>query len=174
MGFQTGPQMSDIDEIVENEWYIVRNSGEIPEIAYNSSVYYLTRSPSGPQLVLSKEWLEKLRDAAVVRYLEIILRDLDHTNVGASIYRGIARSICNYNRFCAFCTRLQLDPEAVGESAAKALALFLQQEHSQLKDSESSSTLNCNFRDLKDYAEALGVEFHSCYFSLQKTCHGPD
>jgi hypothetical protein len=162
--------MNDVEELVENEWYIVRNSGEIPEIAYNSSIYYLTRAASGPSLQLSVKQLKMLKDAATERYLEIVLRDLDHSNAGTSIYRGVARSICNYERFCSFCARQQIRPEIVQVPAAKALALFLRVELSLFEKLGSSSALNCSFRQLQQYANVLGVEFGSTYDLLGHVC----
>lgn len=47
--------MIDLIEVLENEWHIVRYSGETPEIAYNSSIYYLTRAQDGPQINLDEE-----------------------------------------------------------------------------------------------------------------------
>ena len=92
---------------IENEWYIVRYSGETPEIAYNSAIYYLSRAQDGPRICLDEEQIELLKKAAVDRYAEIVLRDLQHDNCTKSIYRGIGRSIINYRRFCMFCERQQ-------------------------------------------------------------------
>jgi hypothetical protein len=167
-----GEVMTDVEELVENEWYIVRHSGEIPEIAYNSSIYYLTRSAAGPALQLSVKQSKMLKDAATDRYLEIVLRDLDHSNAGTSMYRGVARSMCNYERFCSFCARQQISPEIVRTPAAKALALFLRVELSLFEKRDSSSTLNCSVSQLQQYADVLGVEFGSTYALLEQVCQG--
>lgn len=76
------------DELLENEWYIVRNSGEIPEIAFNSALYFLTKAQDGPQMDLTAKQLAWLKDGAVERFREIILRDLQHTNIEKTLYRG--------------------------------------------------------------------------------------
>jgi hypothetical protein len=36
--------------IVEDELFLIRDSGELPEIAYHSSLYYLTEDQDGPRL----------------------------------------------------------------------------------------------------------------------------
>jgi hypothetical protein len=92
-------------EVLEEEWLIVRHSGEIPEIALHSALYYLTDDPDGPRLQLSGEERESLQEAAATRYHEIIMRDLCFENRELSIYRGVRRAICNWHRFVAFCKR---------------------------------------------------------------------
>jgi len=61
-------------EVLEEEWLIVRHSGEIPEIALHSALYYLTDDPDGPRLQLSGEERESLQEAAATRYHEIMHR----------------------------------------------------------------------------------------------------
>ena len=92
-------------EILEEEWLIVRHSGEIPEIALHSALYFLTEDPLGPCLQLSAEEIESLQDAAICRYQEIIMRDLCYENRNLSIYRGVRRAIVNWHRFVTFCER---------------------------------------------------------------------
>ena len=92
-------------ELLENEWFVVRHSGEIPEIALHSAFHYLTEDPNGPRLQLSVEELHSLQEAAAARYQEIILRDLCYENHKLTSYRGIQRAIFNWHRFVAFCER---------------------------------------------------------------------
>jgi len=56
------------DELLAEEWLIVRHSGGIPEITLHSSLYYLSKESDGPQLSLSEEELSRLKDAAAQRY----------------------------------------------------------------------------------------------------------
>lgn len=93
------------NELLEEEWFIVRHSGEIPEIALHSALYYLTEDLNGPQLQLSVSEIQHLQEAAVTRYQEIILRDLCYENRELTIYRGVQRAIYNWHRFIAFCER---------------------------------------------------------------------
>jgi wobble nucleotide-excising tRNase len=92
-------------ELLEDEWLLVRHSGEIPEIALHSAFYYLTADPNGPRLQLSVEETRYLRDAAVTRYQEIIRRDLCYENRELTVYRGVRRAIFNWHRFVVFCER---------------------------------------------------------------------
>lgn len=161
---------SSVEELVENEWYIVRYSGETPEIAYNSAIYFLTRAKGGPHLTLSETQINLLKKAAVDRYQEIILRDLLHANCVKPIYRGIERSVVNYRRFCAFCTRQQLDSTAIRCDAAKALSEFLRAELAQIQSTGRTSIINCSFEDLKDYAIELGVEEEDTLERLKIFC----
>lgn len=92
-------------ELLEDEWLLVRHSGEIPEIALHSAFHYLTADPNGPRLQLSVEETHYLRDAAATRYQEIILRDLCYENRELTVYRGIRRAIFNWHRFVVFCER---------------------------------------------------------------------
>jgi hypothetical protein len=92
-------------ELLDDEWLIVRHSGEIPEIALHSAFYYLTEDPEGPRLQLSGEEIRYLQEAAAARYQEIILRDLCYENRELTIYRGVRRAIFNWHRFVAFCKR---------------------------------------------------------------------
>lgn len=161
---------SEIDELLENEWYIVRHSGETPEIAYHSALYFLTRSKQGPGLTLTTEQIGDLQNAAMDRYREIVLRDLDHTNVDTSIYRGVARSICNYRRFCTFCKRQHLDPSEVHHLAADALKRFLSLECKRYRPGTVSQSLNCTFEELRGFAKQLEVEFCTEFFALRSVC----
>jgi len=64
------------DHLLEDEWYHVRYSGEIPEVALHSSLFYLTDDPDGPKLELETEHIHFLHEAVVARYYEIIVRDI--------------------------------------------------------------------------------------------------
>ncbi len=160
-------------ELLENEWYIVRYSGETPEIAYNSAIYFLTRAKDGPHIALAGDQVELLKKAAVDRYVEIILRDLNHSNCKKPIYRGIARSITNYHRFCAFCVRQQLSGTQVRGQTARALQAFLDTEIDQVRSTGRPSIINCNSEELKSYADELGVELLPCEDGFLKLCSPP-
>lgn len=161
---------NDPIEAIENEWYIVRYSGETPEIAYNSAIYQLTRAQDGPHLVLEEEQVECLKKAAVVRYTEIVLRDLQHANSNKAIYRGIARSIINYRRFCLFCSRQHLQAGGVRSLAAEALLLFLETEIDLLQSGNRPSIINCSYQELQNFALELGVELGDRHKTLAKNC----
>ncbi|MGB3224478.1 MAG: hypothetical protein WBB23_16880 [Desulforhopalus sp.] len=157
-------------EAIENEWHIVRYSGETPEIAYNSAIYYLTRAKDGPHIHLSEQHILWLKEAAVERYTEIILRDLQHSNSTKSIYRGVGRSIVNYQRYCVFCSRQQLQTEKVRDSAAEALLIFLETESAQLHSGKKTSIINCTYKELVSYGGLLGLDLGRKYEILKGYC----
>ena len=163
--------MSDsVAEMIEDEWYIVRHSGETPEIALHSALYYLMRSKDGPRISLTEEQLAFLQQAAVDRYYEIIVRDMQHANYGTAIYRGIDRSIINYQRFCTFCERQKIDRSVVQQRAAAVLKKFLEIEVAEAGNRDSGSIINCPYKVLKCFAVDLGVEFHEGYAALVGLC----
>jgi hypothetical protein len=162
--------VSEEIEVIENEWHIVRYSGETPEIAYNSAVYYLTRAHDGPHIDLSDQQIGWLKDAAVERYTEIVLRDLQHSNSTKSIYRGIGRSIINYRRFCVFCSRQHLQVDNVRNLAAEALLIFLETESAQLQSGKKPSIINCTYTELLSYAVLLGLDLEEKYRVLEGHC----
>ncbi|MFW2366057.1 MAG: hypothetical protein ACN4GW_06550 [Desulforhopalus sp.] len=161
---------SNFDQLFENEWYIVRHSGETPEIAYNSAIYYLTRAKDGPRVELTDKQYNTLKEAAVIRYGEIVLRDLHHSNHKKKIYRGVERSRVNFSRFCAFCDRQQLDSAVLRRQAAETLQLFLETELQLLQGDRPVSIINCSFNDLQNYAIDLGIVLDEKYQYLEKYC----
>lgn len=168
--YLTRKMSSSVSEAIENEWYIVRYSGETPEIAYNSAIYYLTRAKDGPQISLSHEQVSTLKKAAADRYLEIVLRDLLHENYDKPIYRGLARSITNYNRFCKFCERQGVDGTLVRSEAANALIVFLETELEQVRGNSRSSIINCTKEELQRFAEDLGVNQGTRFDGIMALC----
>ena len=148
----------DLDEHLENEWYLVRYSGEIPEIALHASIYYLTRAAEGPRLTLTTDQFDTLRDAACERFKEIVLRDLDHNNVGAPTYRGITRSMVNYQRFCTFCRRQGLDATMLQLEVAEALERFIRVEKGIVESGKRQTVINCNLDDLVQFYACLGAD----------------
>jgi hypothetical protein len=160
----------ELFEAIENEWHIVRHSGETPEIAYNSAIYYLTRAKGGPHIHLSDQHIIWLKEAAVERYTEIVLRDLQHFNSNKSIYRGIGRSIVNYHRFCVFCSRQQLQVEKVRDLAAEALLVFLETESARLHNTTKPSIINCTYEELVSYAALLELDLGGKYEALKGHC----
>ena len=75
----------------EAEW--IEESGEIPEVAFHEAVTYLAEQEDGPKLTLAPSDIKLLEDAVIYRYKNIILRDLDYTNRGSTVFRGMKRAI---------------------------------------------------------------------------------
>ena len=149
---------SERQELLDNEWHAVRDSGEIPEVAYHSSLYYLTTDENGPLLQLSDEEIDRLLDAARCRYRDIILRDMLPENKGKSIYRGLKRSTENWRRFTVFHQRYKVDLLCLQQEAATALQSFLTSEIAN--GVFPSASMNCTLQELLAFAHELGLLHH--------------
>ena len=150
--------MTETDSWLAEELLIVRHSGEIPEIAFHSSLYYLCEDPEGPQLTLGQQELDLLRRQVVARYREILLRDLSPENRDARIFRGLKRCIFNWERLGKFCARQTMEIEAtLRQEIAEALRRFLQQETDEVRAGLRQSCLNCTREELDGFAREIGV-----------------
>jgi len=163
--------MNDAAEYLENEWYVVRHSGEMPEVALHASLHYLTEAKDGPGLSLADHHLRELQAAALERYREIILRDLVLENRDTAIYRGVKRSIINYQRCQRFCRRqgLAMQP-GFSEEIAAALRVFLAAEVVEVTGGARDSSINCSYRELELFAAAIGVPAASLPPGLEEIC----
>lgn len=150
--------LSDIAEYIDNEWYVVRHSGELPEVALHAALHFLTESHEGPRLSLGEHQLRTLQKAAMERYREIILRDLRPENRDLPLYRGITRSIINYHRYQRFCRRQGLEvPTAFTREVAAALGCFLAVEVADVRQEKRQSVINCSYHELYGFAMDLGL-----------------
>jgi len=150
--------MTETESLLAEELLIVRHSGEIPEIAFHGSLYYLCEDPNGPRLTLSQEELASLRQQVVARYREIMLRDLDPENRDARIYRGLKRCIFNWERLGKFCVRQEITVEDVRQEIAEALRGFLRQEADEVRAGLRQSCLNCTREELGAFAREIGMD----------------
>ncbi len=148
----------DRSSIVEDELFLLRDSGELPEIAYHSSLYYLTEDQDGPGLFLNESERRLLQEAALERCQQIVLRDLVPDNRDLGIYRGPQRSIYNWQRYCTFCQRIdQRQDDAFKERVAQALVRFVRQEAADVEEGYRESSVNCTTEDLLAFAEEVGL-----------------
>lgn len=145
------------NELLADEWLIVRHSGEIPEITFHSSLYYLTVESDGPGLSLTDEELARLKDAAFQRYQEIILRDICLENFHKTIYRGVRRTLYNWERCKAFTLRQSIDCGTFQEKAAQTLLDFLEQGVSAAGKTIDKNFINCSAVQLIALGEELGL-----------------
>ncbi|MCI5224001.1 MAG: hypothetical protein D3924_15355 [Candidatus Electrothrix sp. AR4] len=144
--------------ILEDELFLLRDSGELPEVAYHSTLHYLTADQDGPKFVLTESEQKLLQKAAMVRCKQIVLRDLEPENRNLSIYRGPRRSIYNWQRYCNFCQRVGRRPDdAFKKSVAQALTRFIRQEMSDVQEGYRRSSVNCATEELLAFAEQVGV-----------------
>jgi hypothetical protein len=143
--------------LLADEFLLVRHSGEIPEVALESAIYYLTEDPEGPYVTLDPDDRALLQKAAVDRYREIILRDLDPANRDMGMYRGVARCIVNWQRFLKFCQKVGHETRAIREDIAQALLDFLGREIKDVQSGSRNSCVNCDLADFKKLLDSLDL-----------------
>ncbi|NIA04628.1 MAG: hypothetical protein GWP11_01505 [Proteobacteria bacterium] len=147
----------DREVILADEVLIVRNSGEIPEIALYGSLYYLTEDEDGPRFCLRDDELQSLYDAALARAREIVLRDLDPANRDLRLYRGVARTIVNWWRLQNLCRRIKRDCPGFREVVTCALLDFFYQEINEVTAGARPSSVNCSAADLHAFIGDLHI-----------------
>jgi hypothetical protein len=104
--------MSVRDEVLREAEVIKYEGGEIPEVFFWNSYFYLTEPPpKGLGLILNEEELLVLKRAVIERYLEIIKRDLTPENIEKPFYRGIKRAIVNLGRLKKFAEKEGLEAD---------------------------------------------------------------
>ena len=162
--------MNDRAAILEEEIYILRDSGEIPEIAYHSTLYYLTGDPQGPQMALTDEELAQLQDAALHRYREIVLRDLKPENRDLGLYRGVRRTLYNWQRMQDFCGRIGRNCASFQKPVGRALITFLKQELADVRAGERNSSVNCSVERIEELAGLLGLDSADLPAGWQALC----
>jgi hypothetical protein len=148
----------DKEYLLQEEVLIIRHSGEIPEVAYNGSIYYLTDDPEGPGFdELTPEDLIPLKEAVVHRYRTIILRDLTAENRDKRIYRGLARSAVNWERLIRFLDKEGLVAPGFKTEIARAFKSFLAREWEDVASGRRAPCINCPYAVVVAMASAIGV-----------------
>jgi len=158
------------EELLEDEWYHVRHSGEIPEIALHSSIFHLTEDSDGPRIELSRDHLHYLQDAAMQRYLEMILRDITPANRDTTMYRGVLRTISNWRRFKRFCERHDMHADDIRGEIAASFMTFLENEIKDVKERGRDSSINCSFDDLTSFAYEMKLSLTDIEKDLRLIC----
>ena len=156
--------------ILEEEIFILRDSGEIPEIAFHTTLHYLTEDDEGPEMLLTAEELELLQDAALFRCREIVLRDLDPANRDLGIYRGVRRTIYNWQRKQDFCNRIGRDWSSFKETVGRALVEFLEQELVDVGSGSRMSSVNCSAEMILGFTVMLDLPTDSLPAGWQELC----
>ncbi|WP_417911442.1 hypothetical protein [Candidatus Electronema sp. TJ] len=144
--------------LIEDEVFLLADSGELPEVAYHASLWQLCGEPDGPRLRLTEAELRLLQDAALRRCQRIILRDLTPAFRDRRIWRGLRRCICNWRRYLAFCHRIERPPNQLFQTqTAAALTAYLTQELAELRSGmRQCSSVSCTDEELLDFAQQLG------------------
>ena len=166
----TNPRI-DIESLIENEWYTVRYSGEIPEVALHSALYHLSEDPAGPQIELSAEQRSLLLEGTSQRYLEITLRDLLPENLVTGSYRGIKRALINWQRFLRFCSLYHLDSSDCRRIVGTALAELLDADLTVLSKADRGRMFNCTVEELKLFMQLLKLDPDRLTGDLETCCH---
>ncbi len=152
---------NDRESILEEEILILRNSGEIPEIALYTSLYYLEEDEEGPQLSLHDGELYLLYDAAIARAREIVLRDLDPANRDLSLYRGPTRSIVNWYRLQNLCRRIGMECQGFKEKVSHAFLFYMEREFTDTQQELRISSVNCTAEEIRLFCEQLCIDMDS-------------
>ena len=147
--------------ILEEEWLLVRHSGEIPEVALHASLHYLCEDEEGPRFILADEELKPLQDAVLERYREIVLRDLDVGNRDRSLFRGIKRALHNWYRYVRFSDTIGCSYEEFRAIAAQTLLLYLQEEADDVCSGKRTSSINCTTGALMSFVHTLGIDLEA-------------
>ncbi len=144
-------------ELLEEEVFLILNAGEIPEVAFHGSLYYLTQALDGPRMELEPEDRERLTDAVVSCYRRIILRDLTPENRDRRAYRGLARCAVNVRRLLSFAAREGKDVSGLNREIAHALIGFLTREWDDVINGRRKSSINCPYEELLWLVGVLGI-----------------
>ncbi len=151
------PMIDNRQELLDDEWLIVRHSGEIPEIAFCSVLYYLTEDEEGTCICLSEEEQNVLKNGAEKRYHEIVLRDIQPANRDKTIYRGVKRTIYNYYRFSMFCERRGAELDTFRTQVATVFLTFLHREVDDVASGERFCCLNVSYSQIVDFCVELEI-----------------
>jgi len=145
-------------DLLAEEELLVRHSGEIPEVALHASLYFLREDSEGPRLQLAAGEIRQLEEAALARYQEIILRDLDLHNRDRSLFRGLRRVDHNWRRFAGFCHKTGRSCEEFRLIAAEALLRYLRVELAEVRAGERASSVNCSEATVRALALDMGID----------------
>ncbi|MBL0713599.1 MAG: hypothetical protein JJV98_07835 [Desulfosarcina sp.] len=143
---------------LDDELIMIRNSGEIPEVALHNAVYFLSQDPEGPSLKLLPKEIRRLQEAVMERYRRIVLRDLDSRLRDKTVYRGVERCITNWERLCRFAAREGFPMQSLRQEIVVALTGFIQQEVADVRSGPRETCINCSPERLQRFSAALGVD----------------
>lgn len=149
-------ELTERESVIEDEVLIVETSGEMPEVAYHGSLYYLSHDPEGPGLSLGRQDKGRLILAVVEGYRRIIRRDLDLENRQKSCYRGLIRCLVNWRRLTGFAAAHRLSLAELQEEIAAALQTFLAGEAVDVGRG-CPTCVNCSQAELRELINEVGL-----------------
>jgi len=162
--------MDETEEYIDEEVFFIERSGEMPEVAYHSSLFFLTRDEDGPGVSLSDKQLLPMKKAVISQYADIMRRDLNPENRDKRIYRGLERCVANWERLNTFCARAGLSADFLKEEMATRLRAFLDNEVKECSSGQRHSSINCNSSRLKKFAGELGLKTSDLPPGWQQLC----
>jgi hypothetical protein len=146
------------EEVIE-EKEIIAHSGEMPEVAFGSSLYFLIEDPDGPHLTLTSEEITLLKQGVIERYKRIILRDLNPRIRERGEFRSIERAIVNYKRLKRYLEKEQLNISDIIPELAQALTLYMKAElEDTYLEEHSLRTVNCSREDWQWFVNELHLD----------------
>lgn len=98
---------------LEDEAWLIETAGEMPEVALFESRHHLGE--------LEPAELACLQGSAVRGYWRILVRDLDHANLGRSLFRGLERALQNLLRLKGYLARLGWEWPAQAAAELRAM-----------------------------------------------------
>jgi len=164
--------MRNRETLLADEELIIRTSGEIPEVAYHGTLFYLTEDPDGPHLNLDKNELVPLKTAVVARYRDIILRDLEPANRDKGLYRGLARAAVNWQRCKTYCRKERRPLAALRQEVAAGLEKFIRREVADVQGGGRRSSINCTAAVVQEFADDLRLDTETWPKGWQNLCKG--
>ncbi len=150
--------MNAVEEYIAEEVFFIERSGEMPEVAYHSSLFFLTRDEEGPGLSLQDDQLRPMKKAVIRQYANIMRRDLNPKNRDRRIYRGLERCVANWERLNAFCQRTGMSADHLKDEMANRLRAFLENETAECASGRRQSSINCKIGRLEKFARQLGLK----------------
>ena len=147
-----------VHELLDDEVLIIENGGEIPEVTYHGSRYYLTKDPDGPGVLLSAKDLMRLKLAVIEGYRKIIIRDLMVENRDKGLYRGLERCAANWDRVRVFCQKENLDLGGLAEEVCKGLKHFFRTEVHDVITLGKPTSVNCTAESLSELFGKVGLD----------------
>jgi hypothetical protein len=144
---------------VEEERDIIAQAGELPEVAFYESFFFLTTSAEGPGLKLWPEEIVFLKEGVIEGYKRIILRDLNPQNRAKEIFRGIERAVVNFKRLKKFAQKEGLEISHLLPEIANALRQYVRAEiNDQELVAKGIRTINCDRQNWDWFCQELGLE----------------
>ncbi|MBU4152561.1 MAG: hypothetical protein KKD63_06750 [Proteobacteria bacterium] len=144
--------------LIDDEVLIIADGGEMPEVTYHNCLYFLEADPEGPQITINTDSLLRLKRAVIEGYRKIILRDLTLDNRDKGLYRGLARTMVNWQRLTSFCQREGFDTSSLATEVRTILHHFLTVEHSEVLTRSRQTCINCTLTELINFFEQVDLD----------------